>query len=285
MSLFNSCSNENIPKPKLKIGQTDIEYVNSASILTECKGFLDAYDYSLNPYSGCALGCNYCYAAFFTRKDWEKENWGKWLKIKQNALWLLMKWRKKPLRHKTIYMSSVTDPYQPIEKSVALTRNLLQELLTYHQPRLVIQTRSPLITRDIDLLQQFENVQVNMTITTDSETVRKAFEPFCPSIKLRLQAIQTLTEIGIPTCITMTPLLPIENPEKFAQTLLETGVQKFVVQYFQFSKGKFVASTREKAFELIQRMNWKYSKYEEVIKIFREKLPCVEEGKAGFAPA
>jgi DNA repair photolyase len=105
------------------------------------------------------------------------KTWGEWVEIKENAHKLLSKKRKKPLIDKTVYISSVTDPYQPIEKELELTRNILQELLDYHDVRLVIQTRSQLVTRDIDLLKKFDVVQVNMTITTDSEEIRKVFEP------------------------------------------------------------------------------------------------------------
>lgn len=269
---------------KEKIGHAKIAYINSASILTEAKGFMGAYDYTLNPYSGCSFGCNYCYAAFFSRSSEDKNNWGNWVRVKENALQLLMKLRKKPLLNKTIYISSVTDPYQPIERQLELTRSILQELSTYHKPRLVVQTRSPLVTRDIDILKQFEFVQVNMTVTTDSEDVRKAFEPLCPSNKSRLSAIKEVTESGIQTCITMTPLLPVQNPNEFVNALLQTGVKKFVVQPFHPDKGKFIASTRELAFEQIKKMNWNNLKYNDVVDIFRRNLPWLGEGKQGFAP-
>lgn len=284
LNLFSDIENEHDKNRKDKIGQTDIQYVKSAGILTEAKGFMEAYDYTLNPYSGCSFGCNYCYAAFFARSSEERENWGNWLKVKENALQLLIKLRKKPLIDKTIYISSVTDPYQPIEKELELTRSILKELLAFHKPRLVIQTRSPYVTRDIDLLKQFEVAQVNMTVTTDSEDVRKAFEPFCPSNKSRLKAIKELTEAGVQTCITMTPLLPIQDAAKFTQDLLDTGVKKFIVQPFHPDKGKFVASTREIALEQMKKMNWNDKKYIEVVEIFRKELPWLGEGKQGFAP-
>lgn len=283
LNLFSNIEDEKDDR-KNKIGQTAIEYIKSSSILTEAKGFMEDYDYTLNPYSGCSFGCNYCYAAFFARSSEERDSWGNWLKVKENALQLLMKWRRKPLDNKTIYISSVTDPYQPIEKQLELTRDILKELLTHHKPRLVIQTRSPLVTRDIDLLKQFEVVQVNMTVTTDSEEVRKAFEPLCPSNKLRLKAIKEITDEGIQTCITMTPLLPIQNPENFVEELLNTGVQKFVVQPFHPEKGKFVASTRDIAFKQMEKMNWDSSKYLNVVEILRTNLPWLGEGKKGFAP-
>ena len=108
MELFNDD-----PKNQNKsIGKSAIDYIQASSILSPGKGFMDAYDFTLNPYSGCTFGCNYCYAAFFARSEDEKNNWGYWLKVKENALALLIKYRKKPLLNKTLYMSSVTDPYQ-----------------------------------------------------------------------------------------------------------------------------------------------------------------------------
>lgn len=281
LDLFSELNNKE--NSITKIGQASIEYITSSSILSEGKGFMDTYDYTLNPYTGCTFGCNYCYAAFFTRSSIEKDTWGKWLKVKQNALQLLIKYRKKPLINKTIYLSSVTDPYQPIEKDLELTRSILNELLKYHEPRLVIQTRSPLIIRDIDILQKFKTVQVNMTVTTDSEEVRKAFEPLCPSNKLRLKAIKEINSAGIQSCITMTPLLPVKNAIQFCQDLKETCVKKFIVQPFHADKGKFIASTREEALDQIHKMSWDSIKYDAVVELFRKELPFLGEGKSGFA--
>src|SRR5438093_4716505 len=147
---------------RTSLGKTEVLYKMASSILSPASGFLETYDFTLNPYSGCSFGCTYCYAAFFARLEEHHQNWGYWVHVKENALQLLIKFRKKPLQGKRIYMSSVTDPYQPVEKELELTRSLLKELADYHQPRLVIQTRSPLATRDIDLLKRFETLQVNM---------------------------------------------------------------------------------------------------------------------------
>ena len=269
---------------KTRIGQSEVFYKAAASILTEAKGFMGGYDYTLNPYSGCSFGCTYCYAAFFSRTEEQSKNWGYWVQVKENALQLLIKFRKKSLKDKTIYMSSVTDPYQPIEKELNLTRSLLKELITFHQPRLVIQTRSPLATRDIDLFKQFKVIQVNMTITTDSETVRKVFEPLCPSNTSRLKAIKEINDLGVNTCITLTPLLPIENAEDFAKRLLDTGIKKFIIQPFHSDKGKFVASTREKAMQLIKEMDWTMDKYQNTLEIIQKYIPNIGIGKDGFKP-
>lgn len=283
LDLFSESDDFN-KNQRTSIGHTKIEYVRAAGILTEAKGFMNAYDFTLNPYSGCSFGCNYCYAAFFSRSTADKDNWGNWLRVKENALQLLIKKRKNPLIDKTIYMSSVTDPYQPIEKDLELTRSILKELIDFHKVRLVIQTRSQLAVRDIDLFKKFEVIQVNMTVTTDSETVRKAFEPFCPSNKVRLKAIKEISDASIPTCITMTPLLPVENAKEFTKQLLDTGVKKFIVQPFHQDKGKFIAGTGAEALDLFKKMDWDQTKYEEVVDLLRKKLPWLGEGKNGFAP-
>ena len=271
------------PPRREKLGHSSIHYKEASSILSPATGFMDSYDFTLNPYSGCSFGCSYCYAAFFARDNAQREQWGYWVNVKANGLALLKKRRKKPLLDKAVYMSSVTDPYQPIEKELQLTRDLLRELADYHQIRLVVQTRSPLVTRDVDLFARFPAVQVNMTITTDSERVRKVFEPLCPGNKVRLQAIQQVHEAGIPACITMTPLLPVEDAHAFAQALLATGISRYIVQPFHADRGKFTAGTRDEALQLTRELGWTTERYEEVVRVIKEYIPTIGEGKLGFA--
>ena len=159
------------------LGHAHIHYKEVGTIFNKTSGFMEDYDFSLNPYSGCAFGCSYCYAAFFARDNSQKESWGYWVNVKNNALSPSTEVQEEAHNRQNGLYEHVTDPYQPIEKKLGLTRSLLEELLNYHQPRLVIQTRSPLVTRDIDLLKQLNAVQVNMTVTTDSEKVRKTLSP------------------------------------------------------------------------------------------------------------
>ena len=195
-------------------------------------------------------------------------------------------------------MSSVTDPYQPLEREIRLVRNLLEIFLEKrHKPKLVIQTRSPLAVRDVDLFREIEEmggkVQVNMTVTTDDEEVRRAFEPACPSNAARLRAIGKIAQKGVTACITMTPLLLVSDPEGFVNSLLRTGIKKFIVQPFHFKKGKFVAQTREQAAAIVaDKLGCSRGEYQEhymrsyrkILQVLRERLPQLGEGKDGFKP-
>ena len=280
-----------------RIGETAVEYRPVRELLTRATGFMDEYDFTLNPYGGCSFGCTYCYAAFFSRTKQGRDTWGKWVDVKENAVELMDKRRIGSLDGKLIYMSSVTDPYQPVERELELTRKVLEIMAERHKPKLVIQTRSPDVVRDVDLLLQIEansgRVQVNMTVTTDDEDIRRTFEPFCPSNMVRLKAIGEVQDAGVETCITMTPLLLVSQPYAFVDSLLETGVEKFIAQPFHFSRGKFVASTRETAFNLMaKKLGCERSEFQEVylehyrrvFEVLRDSLPNLGEGKNGFKP-
>ena len=284
-----------------RVGQADVAYVKTGQLLTKATGFMDAYDFTLNPYSGCSFGCTYCYAAFFSRDADKRDNWGYWVNVKANAIDLLKK-RRRSLDGKLIYMSSVTDPYQPIERQLGLTRGLLELMAERHKPKLVVQTRSPLVERDCDLLRRIADkggrVQVNMTVTTDDEDIRRTFEPFCPANHRRLAAIRAVQAAGIDTCITMTPLLLVNDNDAFAADLIGTGVRRFIAQSFHFNRGKFVAQTRGQAFDLMAEklgcegdnfVGEYLKRYREFFKVLSNKLrdknlPPLGEGKAGFAP-
>ncbi len=268
------------------------------------KGFMDQYNFTLNPYSGCYYGCTYCYAAFFRANKEEQESWGEWVKVKENGITKLatsLKNNPTLVDQKTIYMSTVTDPYQPIEGKINLTRGIL-ELLAEHQPKLVVQTRSPLVVRDCDLFHKIVEkggrVQVNMTVTTDDDEIRKAFEPYAPRNDSRMKTIAAVQEKGIQSCITMTPTLLVRDREKFSQELIDTGVQRFIAQSFRISGGRFTAQTGPQAqarmAELmghtIQDFQPHYeAAYRAFFQTMDQKLRAaglqpLGEGKDGFAP-
>ena len=153
--------------------------------------------------------------SFFGPDKEKRHNWGDWIVVKENAVELMSKRRNGGLDGKRIYMSSVTDPYQPIERKLELTRELLKIMAERHRPKLMVQTRSPLVVRDCDLYRKIEEnggrVQVNMTVTADDMDIMRTFEPACPPNRKRLEAITKVREAGVESCITMTPLLLVSN--------------------------------------------------------------------------
>lgn len=192
-----------------------VKETQAKKILTEAKGYLDVgFTHSLNPYSGCGFSCLYCYVREMPIQRFKDIPWGEWVDIKTNAAENyrneILKLRKKT-KPVNIFMSSATDPYQPIERKATITRGLLEEM-NEHPPNYVqIQTRSPLIKRDIDLivkLQEKCKVLVSMTIETDREDIKRIFTPYAPGITLRLKALQELHDAGISTQASISPVLP-----------------------------------------------------------------------------
>ena len=191
-----------------------IREINARSILTRTN--IPGGDYCLNPYVGCAHACRYCYATFMSRYSGHIEPWGSFTDIKANAVVLL----RKALRRKRegrVIVSSVTDPYQPVEATYEITRDCM-ELLGASDLEVSVLTKSRLVERDIDLLKTTANVEIGLTITTDSEEVRRLMEPGASSIAERLAALKHLHEAGIPTYVFIGPILPM-RPEKLVEAV------------------------------------------------------------------
>lgn len=236
------------------IGPAAVRYADSAAILTRPTGRLAGLDFALNPYQGCTFSCSYCYAAFFVADDDDRDAWGRWVRVKTNAVDRLRRSRL-DLRGRTVLMSSATDPYQPIERRLGLVRALLP-ILAARGAHLMVQTRSPIVARDIDLLSRFDRARVNLSITTDDDEVRKQFEPKCASIEQRLAAAAELVDGGIDTGVRAAPLLPFTSAEAFAGRLLATGAEFSGAGVFHETTGPFAAGTRPEALAIAKRMGW-----------------------------
>jgi DNA repair photolyase len=166
--------------------------VFAKSLLT--KTGIEGYDYCINPYVGCAHGCRYCYASFMKRFTGHMEPWGEFVDVKVNAPEVL-RCQLRRARRGSILIGTVTDPYQPAEKKYRITRGCLEALLECQFP-INILTRSPLVVRDIDLFERFEDISVGISITTDREEIRKTFEPNAPSIQSRMEALKRVHKAG-----------------------------------------------------------------------------------------
>jgi DNA repair photolyase len=179
-----------------------VKEIQSKTILSVSK----IYNYVINPYVGCQHGCRYCYARYMKKFTGHQEPWGQFVDVKINAADLLpieIK-RKKPA---PVWISGVCDPYQPLEAHYQLTRKCLEILADNNWP-VVIQTRSSLVLRDIDILKRAKEWEVGLTITTADDEIRKLFESNAPPIKERLATLDKLHRSGIRTYAMIAPILP-----------------------------------------------------------------------------
>lgn len=172
--------------------------IKAKSIYT--KSGIPGVDYVVNQYVGCQFACKYCYAKFICKWKHYGE-WGTWVEVKVNA---------PELARKRVYgdvvMSSISDPYQPIEKELRLTRRTLE--MMNKRNKLSILTKSPLVVRDIDLFKLFNEIEVGLTINSFEGKEKQLIEPFTPSQKLRVDALKTLKEEGIKNYTFISPIIP-----------------------------------------------------------------------------
>ena len=177
-----------------------IKDINVKDYLT--KSNLPASDYVINPYVGCPHGCKYCYASFTKRFTGHTEDWGTFVDVKKCD----KKINLKKISKKNVFLSSVTDCYNPLEEEYKITRTILEQLVN-SDCYLSISTKSKLILRDIDLLKQIKNLSVSMSINTLNEDFRKDMDN-ASTIKERLNTLKELHNNGIHTVLFMSPIFP-----------------------------------------------------------------------------
>jgi DNA repair photolyase len=179
-----------------------INEISAKSILSTSQ----VYDYAVNPYVGCGHACRYCYAAFMKRFTGHREKWGEFVDAKMNAPVLLAKETgKKPVGR--VWISGVCDPYQPVEMKYRLSRRCLEILVENAWP-VTIQTKSPLVLRDMDILEKAEQAEVGFSIGTADDKIRGLLEPSAPPVKARIDALALLHARGIKTFAMIAPILP-----------------------------------------------------------------------------
>ncbi|MCC8069934.1 MAG: radical SAM protein [Ruminococcus sp.] len=166
------------------------------------KSNLPASDYVINPYVGCPHGCLYCYACFMKRFTGHKEEWGTFIDIKRCSKPI----NKNRLKHKTVFLSSVTDCYNQYEEKYRITQNILQQLVDV-DCIVNISTKSSLILRDIDLLKRLNNLKVSISINTLDEDFKNDMDN-ASSIHDRINTLKLLHENGIYTVLFMSPIFP-----------------------------------------------------------------------------
>lgn len=186
------------------------------------------FDWTINPYRGCELGCTYCYArythGFFELGDpldFETKIFVK----RRAAEKLRQRLRKSDLAGRSIALGTATDPYQPAEKHYGVTRALLEVLAEAEGLALSITTKSPLVLRDLDLLAELDrrhSIAVHVTLTTVDPALARRLERQAPDPGARLRTIERLAEAGISTIVNLMPVMPgINDDEESLAPLFE----------------------------------------------------------------
>ena len=236
-----------------------ILHADAKSILSATSGFIAqaGFTHSLTPARNCGFGCTYCYVPTMgiygglKPEDWRR--WGQFTTFKANAPELLAR----SLRpEQTIYCSPLVDPYQPAEASEKVMPRLLDAFLERPPCVLAIQTRGPLILRDLGRLAALAGrttLRVSFSVTTDREDVRRWYEPLCAPIEERLGAMRQLRAAGIATYATLAPLLPC-NPEALIDMAIAATAQNLICDPFHVRAVKTSgATTREGALRISAR--------------------------------
>jgi DNA repair photolyase len=182
-----------------------ISEINAKSIIS--KTGIPTADYVINPYVGCTHSCIFCYAKFMKRFTGHKEDWGEFIDIKINAPDLIPGEGSK-YKGKYVLLSSVTDPYLPLERKYKLTRRIIQKLIPL-EPILGILTKSDLVLRDLDLIKQFRDSEIGFSFSTLDEDLRCKLEPLASPLSKRINALKEVHKSGIKTYVFISPLFPV----------------------------------------------------------------------------
>lgn len=233
-----------------------VHRADARTILTPTCGFIAeaGFTHSLSPARNCTFGCSYCYVPTMgiygglKPADWQ--HWGRFTTFKANAPELL----ERSLRaDQIIYCSPLVDPYQPAEAEECLMPRVLDAVIARPPRVFVIQTRGPLILRDLEKLQALHaltRLRVSFSITTDREDVRRLYEPLCAYIPERIHVVRSLRQAGIATYVTLAPLLP-SNPEALIDMAIDATDRDIVADPFHVRAVKTSgATTREAALRI-----------------------------------
>ncbi len=269
-----------------------IKEIKVNDYLTKSK--LPASDYVINPYVGCPHGCKYCYASFMKRFTGHNEEWGDFLDIKICD----KKINLEKIKNKDVFLSSVTDCYNPFEEKYKVTRKILEQLVDA-DCFLGIATKSNLILRDVDLLKKMKHVRVSMSINTLNENFRADMDN-ASSIKERLVTLEKLHKQGIYTILFMSPIFPyitewqeiIEKSKNFVdeywfENLNLRGAYKFYImnyiknkyaKYYKYycdiylnGNNSYWESLSKEIDDYCQKNNIKYVNYFYHSKLVKEK--------------
>lgn len=202
-------------------------------------------EFTINPYLGCAHGCKYCYASMIMQRWHHRgELWGSFVDVRVNTPMNV----EKEIRGKYstgIFMSSMCDCYQPVEEQYLITRSTLEKLLEHEKSSfakgfsITIQTKSALVLRDLDLITQFKDIEVGITITTLENYYAKIFEPLASLPSERLNALKELNSEGIKTYAFIGPLFPSISDSAYKineilEAVKEAGTRSVIIDKLNY---------------------------------------------------
>ena len=218
---------------------------------TLVKSRIYGVDYAVNPYTGCEHNCVYCYATFMKKYTTHKEEWGHFVDVKINAPTILKKQLKRAKKGRVL-LSSVTDAYQPLEEQYEITQKCLLQLKN-SSFFVSILTKSALITRDIDILQDM-TCEVGFTFTTPDEHIKSVFEPGSSPLSDRLKALQGVHEAGISTYAFFGPIIPFlsDSQEKINDMF---DILNDYVKYVIVDRMNLYASPRKRIYSMLKSWN------------------------------
>lgn len=242
-----------------------INKVQSKSIIT--KSNIPGIDFVINPYIGCQHACIYCYAEFMKRFTGHiGDSWGEFLDVK-NYDWERIHPEK--YNGKMLLLSSVTDPYTPLEVKYENTRQILEKLVGT-KASVQILTKSSLVTRDIDLFKQFDKIEVGISINSLDDEFVKKIEPRASKPQDRLDALRIISEAEIPTYVFISPIFP--RISKW-QAIIEAALS--ITDDFRFENLNFRAHNISRIMNLVKtqhpelleyynQIRWHYSLWDEI---------------------
>lgn len=243
-----------------------INLIKAKSVLI--KSGLPGADWVINPYNGCLFGCMYCYAAQIARWRHPDEEWGSYLDIKINAPEILkseLERLEKKLKTKNfgfIFFSSVTDPYAGMEVKYRLTRKCLEVLANFgYEGEIGIQTKSPLVVKDIDILKRLKNVSVGFTVTTLDDNVSRFMEVKAPPVSARIKTLEKLRRQGIETYAFIGPILPYFTARKDKLKELLDRLEEIGVNEVWFEHINLNSKIRARLYDFLSKKSPKLMPY------------------------
>lgn len=248
--------------------QFHLEARPASGALTRTGGFLTGFTHTLQPYIGCRFGCDYCYVQGLSVHHFQRNGraWGDYVYPRTGiaeklSAELARLEQRGHLAQTAVFMSSTTDPYQGAERRWALTRACLQALTVCPPGLLVVQTRSPLVTRDFDLLAALgERCWLSFTLETDKDDVRRQLTPNCPAVAQRLKTLRQAMDAGLQVQAAVSPCLPFSSVDQFG-TLLVAHSHRVVVDTYASGDGNLGRRTAKTAipaaYEALNLGDWR----------------------------